>query len=515
METKQAMTKLSRFETWLCVAGWSGAVFYSIYCVHLSTDRYFRDYDDAYSDFAPGWSFVKRKVDVSDEEWRIWIPLMFQLVPWIALQVFVSQCLKILCHNKTLLCSWYAALSVIFLWNYFGLLSTLCTLLLPCISCLLASLRSKVISWIVHTATLALIYYAKVSDVIFREWLMLEDEEYFMLTAAICWIQLRSISYSIDSIESYKHVDVWGFVQDLLQNLAYCLYLPTLFLGPVIFYQQFLDGVNKPFTQWGKEKSLRIFSSLVRYTFWMYFTQLALHYVYFNALRFHPEFVISLRPWAFYGLGYCMGQYFLNKYVVVYGLTSTVCRAEDIDAPPQPKCIGRIHLYSDMWKHFDRGLYKFLLRYIYIPCNPKSAIGKFFASAVCFTFIYLWHGMHLYIFIWAFLNFFGLFIETIAKSISGFFYQNIIRISISPQNKRRLECMISSPLLALSAISNFYFFAGDEIGHMYIYRVFRESWTATATLLLALYCCCQTSTEVKQFEKGKVLNESKDKNKIL
>lgn len=146
--------------------------------------------------------------------------------------------------SQTILCSWYITISVIFLWDYFGLLSTLCTLLLPCISCLLTSLRSKVISWVVHTATLALIYYAKISDVIFREWLMLEDEQYFMLTAAICWIQLRSISYSIDSIESYKHINVWGFIQDLLQNLAYCLYLPTLFLGPVILYQQFIDGVS-------------------------------------------------------------------------------------------------------------------------------------------------------------------------------------------------------------------------------------------------------------------------------
>lgn len=94
----------------------------------------------------------------------------------------------------------------------------------------------------------------------------------------------------------------------------------------------------------------------------MFFTELSMHYVYLNALRFHPQTVQNLGSWAFYGLGYCMGQYFLNKYVVVYGLTSTICRAEDIDAPPHPKCISRIHLYSDMWKHFDRGLYEFLIR---------------------------------------------------------------------------------------------------------------------------------------------------------
>ena len=33
--------------------------------------------------------------------------------------------------------------------------------------------------------------------------------------------------------------------------------------------------------------------------------------------------------------------------------------------PPHPKCIGRIHLYSDMWRHFDNGLYLFMQKYIY------------------------------------------------------------------------------------------------------------------------------------------------------
>lgn len=58
-----------------------------------------------------------------------------------------------------------------------------------------------------------------------------------------------------------------------------------------------------------------------------------------------------------------MGQFFLIKYVVVYGLNHTLCAIDNVRAPPQPKCVARIHLYSDMWKYFDQGLYKFLIRY--------------------------------------------------------------------------------------------------------------------------------------------------------
>lgn len=72
----------------------------------------------------------------------------------------------------------------------------------------------------------------------------------------------------------------------------------------------------------------------------------------------------SINSWALYGAGYCMGQFFQMKYVVFYGLSTTLAKFEDISVPKTPKCIGRIHLYSDMWKYFDRGLYLFLLRLV-------------------------------------------------------------------------------------------------------------------------------------------------------
>lgn len=70
----------------------------------------------------------------------------------------------------------------------------------------------------------------------------------------------------------------------------------------------------------------------------------------------------SLNNWTLYGYGYCMGQFFHMKYVVMYGISSALSKFEGINTPETPKCIGRIHAYSDMWKYFDRGLYTFLTR---------------------------------------------------------------------------------------------------------------------------------------------------------
>ena len=90
--------------------------------------------------------------------------------------------------------------------------------------------------------------------------------------------------------------------------------------------------------------------------------------------------------WALCGMGYTLGQFFqlkyvdLNfllecgrhsskrgyfRYVVMYGWSCFVAKLDGLDVPPHPKCIGRIHLYSDMWRHFDNGLYLFMQKYIY------------------------------------------------------------------------------------------------------------------------------------------------------
>ncbi|PBC25672.1 Protein-cysteine N-palmitoyltransferase Rasp [Apis cerana cerana] len=386
--------KLHKYESFLYFLLWTGAVLYSIYN--------FINYDDLYGDFAPGWIWIGRKQDISDQEWRIWIPLIIKLIPWLFLHHFVSQIVKIT-SNFVLLCCWYIFISMLFLYFYIGILGMLCALMQP---------------------------------------------KHYILTLIMCWIQLRSISYCIDNIKSHLENNcnnMLFFVQNFLYKLAYCLYLPTLSLGPLILYHEFINSVIET-SQFLKFANFRNFIfNLIRYTFWIFFANFFLHFLYFNAIQYHPEIIKSLNPWALYGLGYCMGQFFLIKYVVVYGLNHTLCAIDNVRAPPQPKCVARIHLYSDMWKYFDQGLYKFLIRYIYVPLLRLN-FSKLIASFLCFTFIFIWHGMQTNIFIWAFLNFIGLNIE----SEKNKYYSNVQKKYLSQVNFRRFNCILTSPLLAMS-----------------------------------------------------------------
>ncbi|XP_014478468.1 PREDICTED: protein-cysteine N-palmitoyltransferase Rasp [Dinoponera quadriceps] len=487
---------MNKYENYLYFLAWPCAIIYSAYQFYSSSD-YFDNYYDTYGDFDSGWTWIKRKRDISDQEWRIWLTLLSRLVPCTFIHHFVSQITKINNNNNMILCCWYILASAMFLYYYLGILGFLCILIQPIFLHILTSICSKSTAWFIHVLFLFVIHVLKIPDGAFQSWLEFNDEQHFILTLTMCWMHLRSISYNMDSIDGQL-----SGINRFIQRLAYCLYLPTLFLGPLILYHEFVDSINQPYRYWNYKKLQTFVLNLIRYMFWIYFTELLLHFLYINAIQYHPQIVQNLNSWALYGLGYCMGQFFLNKYVVIYGICGSLCALDDIKAPPQPKCIGRIHLYSDMWKHFDRGFYKFLVRYIYLPIQRSHVyFGKLFASFSCFTFVIIWHGIQMNIFIWSLLNFLGIIIESIGVSIGkSTKYRKLQNMYLSSVNTRRFHCMLASPLLAMSAISNFYFFGGQEIGNIFIHNILHGSWEVLLVLLSFLYCCCQLSIHIKNWE---------------
>ena len=117
------------------------------------------------------------------------------------------------------------------------------------------------------------------------------------------------------------------------------------------------------FIPWSQDRAHFIIGPLIRYLFWLFVCNLLLHFFYFNALQYDHNIMDRVDLWTLCGIGYCMGQFFHMKYLVLYGFPVAFLRADSVEAPTTPKCIGRIHLYSDMWRYFDNGLYKFIHKY--------------------------------------------------------------------------------------------------------------------------------------------------------
>lgn len=57
----------------------------------------------------------------------------------------------------------------------------------------------------------------------------------------------------------------------------------------------------------------------------------------------------------------------------------------------------------------------------------------------------------------------------------------------------RFIALLCTPLLALSAISNFYLFAGSEVGNLFFECLSHQSVLSTFILGVSLYSCCHVS----------------------
>lgn len=126
-------------------------------------------------------------------------------------------------------------------------------------------------------------------------------------------------------------------------HISSCLYIvsSSLFLS-----FQF----EKPAEKWTIVKLKGVVLDTCRVVFWVIFTEVTLHYMYFSAMLFDSNLMSSTSLWTLSGIGYLHGQFFMVKYVSMFGIPRNIASLDNIDAPLGPKCISRIYMYSDMWK---------------------------------------------------------------------------------------------------------------------------------------------------------------------
>ena len=77
--------------------------------------------------------------------------------------------------------------------------------------------------------------------------------------------------------------------------------------------------------------------------------------------------------------------------------------------------------------------------------DKKSGVMyQVFASTICFSFVYLWHGLKPRILIWSVLNYIGILIETIGGALwKNESYQKMETSFLSPRGQRRLHAAVA------------------------------------------------------------------------
>lgn len=99
-----------------------------------------------------------------------------------------------------------------------------------------------------------------------------------------------------------------------------------------------------------KPRTRTLVFHVVRFCFWAAFNEFILHFLYFNALQHNHTALQSVSLFTLAGIGYLHGQFFMIKYLVMFGLPGTIAKFDYLEPPDGPKCISYIYLYSDMWK---------------------------------------------------------------------------------------------------------------------------------------------------------------------
>ncbi|XP_046711797.1 protein-cysteine N-palmitoyltransferase HHAT isoform X3 [Silurus meridionalis] len=248
-----------------------------------------------------------------------------------------------------------------------------------------------------------------------------------------------------------------------------------------------------------------LLSQVLRLCVWWCLAEFMIHFMYMHSIQNNEIFLNMLPSWALGGLALALVQFFYVKYLVLFGVASLLMKLDGVEPPPLPRCVSTMYSFQGMWRQFDVGLYRWLIRYVYIPLggSQHGLFQKLISMAMAFSFVCLWHGCHDYLQCWALLNWVCVFTEI---SITHFLcwppLHHTVLCFLTPPMRRRGLALISAFSTALLILSNLVFLGGIHVGRVYWRRVFLEGWfTMGVPVLGCLYCFAQVGLEVDRKRK--------------
>ncbi|XP_048047278.1 protein-cysteine N-palmitoyltransferase HHAT isoform X2 [Megalobrama amblycephala] len=448
------------------------------------------------------WGFKK---DPTDFEWSFWNEWAWRSLLWslIGHAVVSRLAAYYLPQFRLAVFAAYGLFSAGWLLGLWGV--TLLMLHLS-ISLVVAQLRSPALSWFCSLLLLSTLNVSALQD-LQRGWCTSEDQYYLLLfSTAVC--SLRCISFSLEMCwhplqaggpNHCSFLQVKGLKTLIFQFYkltAYCFYHPLFYNGPIMTYRDFSEQIERPVC---KVSVVYVLSGILRVFVWWCLAEFMIHFMYMHAIQSNETYLEMLPHWALGGLALALVQFFYVKYLVLFGAVSLLVKLDGLEPPTLPRCVSIMYSFTGMWRHFDVGLYKWLIRYIYVPLGGSrhGVLWKIVSTALAFGFVCFWHGCHDYLLYWALLNWIGVLVENVlALLFSSHPLHHVIVCCLSPRMQRRGLALISAFSTALLILSNLFFLGGIHVGRIFWKRVFVQGWSSVAVPMVAfLYCFAQVGIE--------------------
>uniref|UniRef100_A0A3Q3G754 Hedgehog acyltransferase n=1 Tax=Labrus bergylta TaxID=56723 RepID=A0A3Q3G754_9LABR len=352
---------------------------------------------------------INDQEDTSDFEWSFWTGWAKRSLLWTLIGHGVISRLTSIFYPKLRLpaLTLYGLLAAT---NVLGIKGVSVLLVHLGLSFSVAQLRKPALSWACNLLLLCTFHIQQLQE-IQRGWYETEEEYYLLLfSVAVCG--LRFISFSLEHC--------WcplerGGIEQLYWLFSYTFYHPFFYNGPIITYKDYVEQMWRPAEESDKDKSA--FSYFVlrsgRIILWWCIAEYMIHVIYMHSIQSNETYLEILPPWALGGLALALVQFFFVKYLVLFGLPSMLATSDNLVPPKLPRCVSIMYSFTGMWRHFDEGLYRWLIRYIYVPLGGShhGPLYKMFSTGLAFGFVCLWHGGHDYLRYWALMNWAGVLVE--------------------------------------------------------------------------------------------------------
>lgn len=452
-----------------------------------------------------GWKILNRKIDDYDLEWNVLKELIENYWQWFVVHLVIAELSRFFKVKKISLIYFLigsSACLVMYNWRFYAALIAQ-TIVFYGVG---SYLKKKRYVWLLASFWLFILNalkYESYFEMLIKA-LNIEEDKVHDFLVIFAWCILKNISFNLERLEEEeKQKEKFG----IINCLGYVFYLPTFHCGPHVIYSRYMRMLDFKSELELPERIKNLLLQLARYFIWFLITDFALHFLYIHYIVMSIP-LKSLNIIALFGLGWLNGQFFNNKYIIQYGIPIAIGEFDGISMPSTPRCICRVHKYSDMWKWFDHGLYEFLFRYIYIKITPRSASvrRKVFAGFVTFFFVYIWHGFFDYILIWSIANCLSILIEKMVYNFieSPEFEKTALNYLKTENNLHRFRAFVGAHVLIPAILSNFYFFGGKDFGSEFVRRTYFNGFFSYFNVSMTIFLLYPIAEVIKRYEQSKI-----------